>query len=52
MRVSKKGDRGFSISSVPLKAVKRLALASGSRFGSWSLELHGDFWFLVLEGSS
>jgi hypothetical protein len=46
MCVSKKGERGFSISSVPLGDVKRL----GS--GSWSLELHGDFWFLVLEGFS
>jgi hypothetical protein len=42
LKVSKKGDKGFQVCSVPLVKLKRLASA-GHRF--WRLE--GDF--LVLE---
>jgi hypothetical protein len=45
LKVSKKGDKGFQVSSVPLQKLKRLA-SDEHRF--WSLE--GDF--LVLKSYS
>jgi hypothetical protein len=47
LNVLKAGKKGYIISSVPMKKLRKTSLSQNR---SWTLETEGDFLFLVLEG--